>query len=185
MSDAPETEPKSAFAQRVGLTRSRISQLIKRGLPLSPDGKSVLVDAALAWMAAELDPGQVAAQRRPPTVHNARSDDDDDDPPDILSLTEAKRIHELVKVDRARLELDKARGRLIDADQARRDAFARGRAERDSWLAWMHRVAPLLAAELQADEHVVFVALQREVDDHLTWLADTPLDALGGSDVSH
>ena len=170
---APEFETKSAFAARVGLSRGRVSQLITRGLPLSEDGKHVRVDAALQWMVDELDPSQVAAQRRAPMPE---PDKMSDDPP---SLTEAKRRHELVKTERARLELDKARGRLIDAEEARREAFARGRAERDSWIAWVHRVAPILAAELQADEHALFVAIEREITDHLTWLADTPLAAMG------
>lgn len=109
--------------------------------------------------------------------------DDDADADDMPGdLTAAKTEHEWIKVERARLELDRARGLLIDADDARREAFARGRAERDAWLSWVHRTAPLLAAELQANEHAVFAALEREVTDQLTWLADTPLVTEGADD---
>lgn len=45
-----KTEPKSAFAVRIGLSRARVSQLVNDGMPLAPSGE-VLIDAALAWLA--------------------------------------------------------------------------------------------------------------------------------------
>ncbi|GEO80960.1 hypothetical protein [Pararhodospirillum oryzae] len=197
----PDTETKSAFAARVGVTPGRVSQLIGQGLPLTEDGKRVRVAEALAWLDRTLSPHQVLAQRRPrpdPPKGGPESQTPLPDPPkgggeshpplpDVPEgdYPEARRVHEWHKARRAALEYDRARGRVIDADAARQEAFARARAERDSWMAWIHRVAPILAAELRADEHAVFVALQREVDDHLSWLADTPLAAMGASDGDH
>ncbi|WP_299438929.1 hypothetical protein [uncultured Rhodospira sp.] len=172
---------------------------MKRGLPLCPDGKQVAVAAALDWMSRTLDPAQVRAQRRSgpaPSVPEGgtnRSPLPDTPPANVADpdtaipdgdYLEAKRVHEWTKARRAALEYDRARGRLIDAELVDREQFARGRAERDSWQSWVHRIAPILAAELQADEHAVFVALQREVDDHLEWLADTPLETLGAGNES-
>src|SRR5437764_14732997 len=46
---------KAAFAERVGLTRGRISQLIAQGLPVLADGR-IEVEAGLRWMEETLDP---------------------------------------------------------------------------------------------------------------------------------
>lgn len=233
----PETETRSQFAARVGVTPGRISQLVGRGLPLTEDRKRVRVADALRWMDANLAPHQVLAQRRPKvagatsrdaapsggdgaapsvgatapdlgaTLRAAAPIDEEgaapgfgatapDIPPEGVAdrdtlpdaaippgdYSEAKTQHEWWKCRRAALEYERAAGRLIAVDEVEREQFARGRAERDSWQSWVHRIAPILAAELRADEHAVFVALQREVDDHLSWLADTPLETLGAAD---
>ena len=51
------------------------------------------------------------------------------------TLTEARRLHEIVKVQRARLAYERERGMLIDAGAAERTVFARAKAERDAHLA--------------------------------------------------
>lgn len=221
----PDTETKSQFSRRVGVTPGRVSQWIDAGLPLTEDRKRVPVAAALAWLDATLSPHQVLAQRRPkaapatscrgfegisksghtppeggndsfppPPEPPKRYPDSgcrlpeavaDPDPIPSGDYLEARRVHEWAKARRAQLELDRAQGRVVDAEEARQEAFARGRAERDSWQSWVHRIAPILAAELRAAEHAVFVALQREVDDHLEWLADTPFETLGADRGSH
>lgn len=53
----PDTETKSAFARRVGVSPGRVSQWITAGLPLTDDRKLVQVGAALDWLARTLDPG--------------------------------------------------------------------------------------------------------------------------------
>ncbi|MEI7837199.1 MAG: hypothetical protein WCK05_12430, partial [Planctomycetota bacterium] len=42
------------FAQRVGLSQTRIVQLVKEGLPLLPSGR-IDVEAALRWLEQNLD----------------------------------------------------------------------------------------------------------------------------------
>jgi hypothetical protein len=158
-------ESKADFAQRVGLSRGRISQLIAKGLPVTPQGK-VDPDQALKWMQANLDAdrrgkGGVARQ----SVAGP-------------SLAEARRLLLLLQVQRARLALDRERGELIEAAAARAAIFARARGERDAWQAWVERAAPTLAAELGIDERACFASLDRLVRAQLALLAETPLDVL-------
>ena len=160
-------ETKTAFAARVGLTKGRISQLVAEGLPVRSDGR-IDVAEGLAWIETNLDParrnkgGTAAAPARVSTT-----------------LAEAKRLHEIVKVQRARLAFEREQGKLIDADEARRTVFARARAERDAHLAWVQRTAPLLAAELDADPRATFATLDRMMREHLEHLADLPLGSFG------
>jgi hypothetical protein len=129
-------------------------------MPVLPGGR-IPVDQALQWMEDNLDPLKRAAARM-----------ESDNPP---TLVEAKRMHELVKVQRARLALERERGELVDRASTMKMIFARARAERDSHLAWVHQVTPLLSAETGADPHIIFATLDRLMREHLEHLADTPL----------
>ena len=162
-----EVEPKTAFAERVGLTKGRISQLVAEGLPVRADGQ-INVAEGLNWIEANLDP----ARRYKGGVVAANSTR-------TSTLAEAKRLHEIVKVQRAKLAYEREQGKLIDADEARGTVFARARAERDAHLAWVQRTAPLLAAEVSADPRTTFAALDRMMREHLEHLADLPLGSFG------
>lgn len=159
-------ETKTAFAARVGLTKGRISQLVAEGLPVRADGR-IDVAVGLAWIEDNLDP---ARRNKGGPAIPARA---------ATTLAEAKRLHEIVKVQRAKLAFEREQGKLIDADEARRTVFARARAERDAHLAWVQRTAPLLAAELEADPRATFAALDRMMREHLEHLADLPLGSFG------
>jgi hypothetical protein len=153
---------KAAFAGRVGLTRGRISQLIAQGLPVLPDGR-IEVEAGLRWMEENLDPDR----RGKGGVAGATP-----------SLAEARRLHEIVKVQRAKLALERERGDLVNRSAVKAAVFARAKAERDAHMAWVARVTPLLAAELGADPARTFAALDRLMREHLVDLARIPLREL-------
>jgi hypothetical protein len=157
MTKLDSAETKTAFAARVGLTKGRISQLVAEGLPVRADGQ-IDVAAGLAWIEDNLDPASAA---RNPTT-----------------LAEAKRLHEIVKVQRAKLAYERERGELVETAAATRTVFARARAERDAHMAWVQRTAPLLAAELGTDPRATFAALDRMMREHLEHLADLPLGSL-------
>lgn len=161
-----QAESKTEFATRVGLTKGRISQLVADGLPVRPDGQ-IDVAAGLTWIEANLDPARRYKGGAP--VATGRTS----------TLAEAKRLHEIVKVQRAKLAYEREQGNLIDAADARRTVFARARAERDAHLAWVQRTAPLLAAEVGADPRTTFAALDRMMREHLEHLADLPLGSFG------
>ena len=164
------SETKTAFATRVGLTKGRISQLVADGLPVLPDGQ-IDVAEGLAWIEDNLDPsrrnkgGAFAAPASPARVST--------------TLAEAKRLHEIVKVQRAKLAFEREQGQLIETVAATRTVFARARAERDAHMAWVQRTAPLLAAEVGADPRATFAALDRMMREHLEYLADMPLGSFG------
>jgi hypothetical protein len=161
------SESKTAFAARVGLTKGRISQLVAEGLPVRPDGQ-IDVAEGLAWIEDNLDPARRNKGGAPAAPARAST-----------TLAEAKRLHEIVKVQRAKLAFEREQGQLIEAVAATRTVFARARAERDAHMAWVQRTAPLLAAEVGADPRATFAALDRMMREHLEYLADMPLGSFG------
>lgn len=145
---------KVAFAQMLGLTPPRISQLIAQGLPLTSAGK-IPVDEARAWYEANVAPSRrKALADRPPVGARARLD--------------------VLKVEQAQLDLDRSRGELVARKLVNAAVFERARAERDAHLAWIARTAPVLALELGCDPAALFSALDRTFRDHLAELAETP-----------
>ena len=170
MTKLDSAETKTAFAARVGLTKGRISQLVAEGLPVRADGQ-IDVAVGLAWIEDNLDPsrrkkgGAFAAPASPARVST--------------TLAEAKRLHEIVKVQRAKLAFEKEQGLLVETAAATRTVFARARAERDAHMAWVQRTALLLAAEVGADPRATFAALDRMMREHLEYLADMPLGSFG------
>ena len=167
LNSGPEAigESKSAFAARVGLTRGRISQLIAEGLPVRADGR-IDVEAGLAWIEDNLDPARRSKGGAPAVTGRS------------ATLAEARRLHEIVKVQRAKLAYERERGTLIDAGAAERTVFARAKAERDAHLAWAQRSAPVIAADLGVETGPVFAVLDRLMREHLEHLASMPLEDL-------
>lgn len=163
----PEIDTKAAFARRIGVTPQRITQLVDRGMPVRPDGR-IDVNTALAWLDENLDTSKRAGGKRPAEAPATTAAGP--------SLAEAKRIHELVKVQRAKLALERERGDLVSRNEVKVALFAWGRQERDSWLAWCRRVVPLVAAETGANAGTLFAALDRHVREHLNDLAEPSID---------
>jgi hypothetical protein len=91
---------------------------------------------------------------------------------------EARRLHEIVKVQRAKLAYERERGDLVNRSAVKVAVYARAKAERNAHMAWVARVTPLLAAELGADPARTFAALDRLMREHLVDLARIPLPEL-------
>lgn len=161
----PETLSKKAFSELLGVTQARVSQLIDAGLPVRPNGR-IGVDEGLAWYSANVDPNR--AKGSPPAGRKAKAV-----PPDS-PRAELERL----KADRERLKLERERADVIDRKAAEAAIFERARAERDSWLSFVSRAAPDLAAELDADPAQCFATLDRLVRDHLRDLSERPLEDL-------
>ncbi len=160
-----ETLSKKAFAAHLGVTQARISQLIEAGLPVRPNGR-IGVDEGVAWYTANVDPNR--AKGSPPAREKGKPV-----PPDS-PRAELERI----KADRERLKLDRERADVIDRKAAEAAIFERARAERDSWLSFVSRAAPDLAAELDAEPAQCFATLDRLVREHLRDLSERPLEDL-------
>ena len=191
------TEPGDSqrqFAGRVGLSQGRITQLVKEGLPLLGNGR-IDVDAALRWLEQNLDHARSARAKgaspetvsepppRPEPVSKAKPV-----PPAPprqaaspvapavggVTMAEARRQHEIVRVANARLKFDKERGKLVNKDDVKILVFNRARKERNAHLAWIMRASPLMAADLQVDPTLMFSVLDRHVREHLSDLAKIP-----------
>ena len=146
---------RTAFAARIGISRQRVAQLVKDGMPSLPNGR-IDPEPAEAWYRRTADPRRRAAFRADPPA-GARAELD------------------ALKVERERLALEKDRGALIERDGVRRFLEGRARGERDAWLGWAVRTAPLLAGELGVDPGPLFAALDREVRAQLVELAERPV----------
>ena len=183
------------FAGRVGLSQGRITQLVKEGLPLLANGR-IDVDAALRWLEQNLDQARSARAKgiaaepapkpAPPPPPVKAKPPLRSEPPVTpapvaapaaggVTMAEARRQHEIVRVANARLKFDKERGKLINKDEVKVFVFNRARKERNLHLAWIMRASPLMAADLGVDPTVMFTVLDRHVREHLAELAKTPL----------
>jgi hypothetical protein len=150
---------KSAFARRHALTNGRISQMLSQGMPVLDNGK-IPVEAADAWITANIN-------RRASSTKDASS-----------KLSQVKQEREEAQRDLLRLQLAEKQDRLIDRKQAEITTFERARAERDRHMAWVSRIAPVLASALNAEQRDVYAILDREMRDHLRDLADTSIGDL-------
>lgn len=158
----PALEPlsKAAFARVVDLSRGRIKQLIASGLPVLPSGKIDRV-AGQRWIDTRLDPQRRTAAK-PKTKLQA-----------VADLRADKITQELLLL---KMEIARKNGDLIDRKAAERTMFERGRYERDAWIGWISRTAPLLAATLGSDPAATFATLDKHVREHLAEFAATPLE---------
>lgn len=174
---------KSAFGRRVKLSEGRIRQLVHEGMP-STDGK---IDPAAAddWIRENLDPERRERPKRfaelgaasglaaaPfPAPRSAAAPAQAAAGPTVADVRREKLEFEL---ELARLNLRKRQGELIDRLEAENFTFEKGRQYRDSWLGWLARTAPALAAKLSADPQLVFAELDRLVRAHLVELSEAP-----------
>lgn len=147
----------SQLGAALGISKQAAHAAAKRGMPIDS------VDAAKAWRLINVDAGRakgfrLQADRLSPPLAQAPvnpadkpdADSGDDTEPAIDDAADyriARTLREQINAQRAQLELDQLRGRLIDVDDARRVAFTSFRAIRDSVLAVPARVAAQAAAE--------------------------------------
>lgn len=108
----------------------------------------------------------------------ANSQSDDVNSPsfgNLLSLAEIKRIHEIEKAKRTALRLKIESGDYVSISKVKSQVSDRARYERDSWLSWAMRSAPVIAGELMVDRSSVFPIIDRLVREHLISLSETPV----------
>jgi hypothetical protein len=163
-------------------------------MPVTADGR-VDVAVALAWLDDNLDTSKRTGGTRPAPVRepisggvagatSGQGRSNSGSPgaglnvggPGGPTLAEAKRLHELVKVQRAKLALERERGDLVSKDVVSAALFSWARQERDSWLAWCRRVVPLIATETGANAGTLFAALDRHVREQLHDLAEPRIE---------
>ncbi|WP_395696997.1 hypothetical protein [Methylocella sp.] len=129
MNDAPTpTISKADLARHLGVAKSRISALLKRGLPTQPDGKIILADA-LAWIRANCEQKAAFPDRGVNKVVETaaleESEDDEaepveaealDDEDGVLDYAEARALKETFLARKARLDYRRARDELVEIE---------------------------------------------------------------------
>ena len=88
----------------------------------------------------------------------------------------ARGKREVSEAEISRLKAERLAGRLIDQKATLRAVEGRARFERDAWIGWVNRAAPVVASEAGADLALVVAVLDREVRAQLAALAATPLE---------
>ena len=160
---AVETVSKKGFAEMIGVSPGRVSQMIEAGLPVEPNGR-ISVKKGSAWVDANIDsnrrravvPGDAGA----PQPRTARAQRD------------------AAEAVIAQLKAEKLAGNLVDRRMALRVVESRARLERDSWIAWCNRAAPALATATNADIAIVIAELDRLVREQLASLAEVRIERL-------
>jgi len=89
-----------------------------------------------------------------------------------MSFDEAHRIKEVYLALLNRLDFERKCGALIELDLASDILFEEFRAQRDAWLNWPTRVAPLLAAELGVEADRLTEALTEHVHKQIAQLGE-------------
>ena len=158
--DAPEV-PKIRFAQLLHCSPATVSRHVKAGLPVEPNGR-INLEKGMGWIRAR----------------KAAEDGEDlpASPAIDLSPLSARGKRDIAEAEISRLKAEKLAGRLIDQRATLRAVEGRARFERDSWIGWVNRAAPLVASEAGADMALVVAILDREVRAQLAALAATPLE---------
>lgn len=149
------SEPLSAkaYAKHRGVALPSVIAAISSGrlhASVKRKGRGYHIDPVLAdqeW-AANTDTGSghpAHAKNRATMPHPSELPDDSDDQP--ISYAEARAQHERFKARLAQLELEQREGKLVEADDVKREAFRVARIVRDALLNLPDRVAGELAAE--------------------------------------
>lgn len=173
-----------AYARHRGVAENAVRKAIKAGR-ITPDsnGKIDVAKADAAWEAntdhtkrhdpagfKDIDPEEAMNSVKQTLIENGRAAHG------MNSFTQARTAHEIAKAHLARQRLQEKKGQLINKDMVKAQVFRLGRQFRDAWVNWPSRVSAQIAAELQVDEHVLHMTLERYVREHLDELGDAKLD---------
>jgi len=178
---------QAEYARRTGLTQSRVSYLVRDGhVVLFADGSidAEATDRRLERLQMERTRRRQSVARQKRIVATSVSPGDPAQEADApvgetgMTYLEAKTGNEVVRYQRAVLELRHYRGQLVSADAVERTSREIAQAVRDAWLTWPSRVAPLMAERLGVASHAMHEALSAAVRDHLVELSKEVSDGV-------
>ncbi|MFB9953416.1 hypothetical protein ACFFP0_31650 [Rhizobium puerariae] len=146
-------ETKAAFARRLNVSPGYVSNLVKQGLPVAPDGQ-VPVDLALAWIRKNIRSGP---GRPVGSVEGGGGGGD------AADLTAARTRLIIAKAEKAEMALQVQRGELMPRAEASAAIRSTMRYFRDQALLIPARYGADIAAEAEAD----FPRLAAAMETHL------------------
>jgi hypothetical protein len=166
------------FARREGVSHTLVVRAVKTGrLTQLDDG---LLDAALVGTKWRMGPRGDRPPSKPSAkvLHRPESSPAPGASMKELEYGEALRVKENYLAFLRRLDYEQRSGSVVDMGEARSVVFELCREQRDVWLAWPARVAPLLAAELNiSDLDGLLAALTLYVQRQLAELGEPDADA--------
>ncbi|MGP3594322.1 hypothetical protein [Vagococcus sp. WN89Y] len=177
------TMNQSQYAQHSGVDRKTIGRWIKAGRFIVMDGDLIDVEAsdvALKKNRDGKDPrASNAKKNKAPVISEDDGDDIDKTVQQIMltegaSLTreEAARIRENYMALLAKLQYEKDSSQLVEMAVAEEVLFNAFRQQRDAWLNWPSRVAPLMAADLDVPADRMTEVLIEHVHKHISVLGE-------------
>lgn len=174
---------QSQYAQHSGVDRKTIGRWIKAGRFIVMDGDLIDVeasDAALKKNRDGKDPRASNAKKKKAVAPRNDGDDEIDETVRQIMLTEgadlsreeASRIRENYMALQAKLQYEKDSGQTIELAIAEEVLFNAFRQQRDAWLNWPSRVAPLIAADLNVPADRMTEVLIEHVHKHISVLGE-------------
>jgi hypothetical protein len=76
-----------------------------------------------------------------------------------MTFMQARTANEVLKAQERRVRLQRMKGELVERAKAVAQVFKLARDERDAWMNWPARVAAMIAAELEVDQHKLHTVL--------------------------
>lgn len=176
------TMNQTQYAQHSGVDRKTIGRWIKAGRFIVMDGDLIDVEASDAVLKKNRDGKDLRTTnaKKKKTAPSASVDDEIEDTARQIMLTEgatlsreeAARIRENYMALLAKLQYEKDSGQLIELAVAEEVLFNAFRQQRDAWLNWPSRVAPLLAADLDVPADRMTEVLIEHVHKHISVLGE-------------
>ena len=175
----------SAYAAHAGVDRKTVTRWVKEGKYIVMAGKKIDVESSDANLRKYRD-------RTDPRVRNAKSKKAEEPAiggdgfesaeaiydglvsgrTAIRPIEESRAIKEHFLAELTRLEHMQKEGQLLELEVAEGVLFDCFRAQRDSWLNWPSRVAPLMAADLGIPADRMTEVLAEYVHKHITSLGE-------------
>lgn len=183
------------LAERQGVTKQAVGKWKKRGLLVFEEGL-VHLEKTVANLEKYRTAGSTPVDQPPePSFGDNRrrvekmTARDDESAADAAGrileaigatwdMEEAKRIKENYLALLNKLDYEKKSGEVVDLKTAQDILFDEFRKQRDSWLNWPSRVAPMLAADLGVEADKVVLLLNEHVHKHIAQLG-TPEGSFG------
>ncbi len=175
---------QAAFAREQGVSPQAVTKWVERGLIVFV-GKLVDSDASLKKLERHRSRNSTASSK---TVDGCAAENES--PTEAaerilrelgadMDMEEAKRVKENFLALLNKLEYEKKSGTLIDIEAARRILFEEARKQRDAWLNWPMKIAPMIAADLGIEADRITELLNRYVHQQISQLGEMAAN-LGG-----
>ena len=150
---------QAEFARRLRVVRSRVSAMVKDGLPIG-EGGLIDIESGMRWVKENVESRRGGAN---PTKDEGRA----------VDLVEARRLKIIAETQLTNLHVAQTSGAMVNKDEVRRGLTAFARLQRDKWTNFPNRYGQQIAAAVGADAKLVMATLDQFVRLQLEEIANT------------